>query len=43
MDVSFDRSTDGYADRIEVLGGRSGRRFRNQAERARVAAESMVP
>ena len=43
MDVCLDGSTDGYAGRIEVLEGRSGRRFRSEAERARIAAESMVP
>ncbi len=40
MDVSLDGSTGGYAGRIEVLEGRSGRRFRSEAERARIAAES---
>jgi len=34
---------DGYMDRIEVLQGRSGRRMRSEAERARIAAESLVP
>ena len=43
MDGSLDGSTDGYAGRIEVLEGRSGRRLRSEAERARVAAESLVP
>ena len=43
MDVSLDGSTDGYAGRLEVLEGRSGRRMRSEAERARIAAESMVP
>lgn len=43
MDVSLDGSTGGYAGRIEVLDGRSGRRMRSEAERARIAAESMVP
>ena len=43
MDVSLDGSIDGYTGRIEVLEGRSGRRFRSQVERARIAAESMVP
>lgn len=36
-------STDGYAGTIEVLEGRSGRRLRSEAERARIAAESLVP
>jgi transposase len=43
MDGSLDGSTDGYAGRIEVLEGRSGRRLRSEAERARIAAESLVP
>ena len=43
MDVSLDGSTDGYAGRMEVFEGRSGRRFRSEAERARIAVESMVP
>jgi len=43
MDGSLDGSMDGYAGRIEVLEGRSGRRMRSEAERARIAAESLVP
>jgi len=43
MDGSLDGSTDGYAGRIEVLGVRSGRRMRSEAERARIAAESVAP
>lgn len=43
MSVSLDGLTDGYAGRIEVLEGRSGRLLRSEAERARIAAESMVP
>jgi transposase len=39
----LDGSTDGYAGPIEVLEGRSGRRLRSEAERARIAAESLVP
>ncbi|HBT01778.1 MAG TPA: IS66 family insertion sequence hypothetical protein, partial [Citreicella sp.] len=39
----LDGSTDGYAGRVEVLEGRSGRRLRSEAERARIAAESLVP
>ena len=41
MDGFLDGSTDGYAGRIEVLEGRSGRRMRSEAERARIAAESL--
>ena len=43
MDVSLDGSTDGFAGKIEILEGRSGRRLRSEAERARIAAESLVP
>ena len=43
MDGSLDGSTDGYAGRIEVLEGRSGRRMRSETERARIAAESLMP
>jgi len=43
MDVSLDGSTDGFAGRMEILEDRSGRRFRSEAERARIAAESLVP
>ncbi|MEY8829719.1 transposase [Sedimentitalea sp. XS_ASV28] len=43
MDGYLDGSTDGYAGRIEVIEGRGGRRLRSEAERARIAAESLVP
>lgn len=43
MDVKMDGSTAGYAGRMEVLEGRSGRRMRSEAERARIAAESLAP
>ena len=43
MDVSLDGSTEGFAGRLEILEGRSGRRFRSEGERARIAAESLVP
>lgn len=43
MDGLLDGSTDSYAGRIEVLEGRSERRLRSEAERARVAAESLMP
>ncbi|SFY45780.1 transposase [Paracoccus pantotrophus] len=39
----LDGSTDGYAGTIDVLEGRSGRRLRSESERARIAAESLVP
>lgn len=42
MDVSLDSSTDGYAGKIEILKGRFGRRIRSEAERARIAVESLL-
>ena len=43
MDGYLDGSTVGYAGRMEVIEGRSGRRLRSEAERARIAAESLAP
>jgi transposase len=43
MDVHLDVSTSGYAGRLEVLEGPTGRRVRSEAEKARIAAESLVP
>ena len=43
MDVSLDGSTDGFAGRMEILEDRFGRRFRSEGERARIAAESLLP
>ncbi|MER8944209.1 transposase [Mesorhizobium sp. M0915] len=42
-DVDLDVSTAGYAGRLEVLEGPTGRRVRSEAERARTAAESLMP
>ncbi len=42
MDASLDGTTDGFAGKMEIVEGRSGRRFRSEDERARIAAESMV-
>ncbi len=42
MDGYLDGSTVGYAGRIEVIEGRTGRRLRSEAERARIAAESLA-
>ena len=42
MDVSLGGSTEGFAGRFEIFEGRSGRRFRSEGERARIAAESLV-
>ncbi len=41
--VHLDGSTDGGVSRLEVLEGPTGRRMRSEAERARIAAESLVP
>lgn len=43
MDGYLDGSTDGFAGRLEVIEGRTGRRVRSPQERARIAAESLVP
>lgn len=42
MDVDLDVPTAGYAGRLEVLDGPTGRRVRSEAERARIAAESLA-
>ena len=42
MDGPLDVSSGGVS-RIEVIEGRSGRRSRSPAERARIAAESFLP
>lgn len=41
--VHLDGSRDGGVSRLEVIEGPSGRRLRTKAERARIAAESLVP
>lgn len=41
--VHLDGSTDGRVSRPEVIEGPSGRRRRTKAERARIAAERLVP
>ena len=43
MDVQFDVSKAGRVSRLEVLEGPTGRRNRSAAEKARIAAESLVP
>ena len=43
MDVSLDGSADGFAGKFEIVEDRSGRRLRSEGERARIAAESLVP
>lgn len=42
-DVSLDVPNDGYAGRLEVLEGPTGRRQRSEEEKARIAAESLMP
>ncbi|PZR83833.1 MAG: IS66 family insertion sequence hypothetical protein [Stutzerimonas stutzeri] len=43
MDVQLDVSTPGYVGRLEVLEGPTGRRARTASEKARIAAESLLP
>ena len=43
MDVSLDGSRDGFAGKMEILEGCTGRRSWSESERARIAAESLVP
>ncbi|CAH1649649.1 transposase [Hyphomicrobiales bacterium] len=43
MDVHLDVSKAGYAGRLEVLEGPTGRRVRSASEKARIAAESLMP
>lgn len=43
VDVHLDGSTGGEVSRLEVIEGPTGRRRRTKAERARIAAESLVP
>jgi transposase len=43
VDVHLDGSTGGEVSQLEVIEGRTGRRRRTKAERARIAAESLVP
>jgi transposase len=43
MDVHLDGSIGGGVSRLEVIEGPTGRRRRTKAERARIAAESLVP
>jgi transposase len=43
MDVQLDVSKDGYAGRLEVLEGPTGRKRRADGEKARIVAESLLP
>lgn len=42
-DVQFDVCHDGFAGRLDLIEGPTGRRQRSAAERARIAAESLLP
>lgn len=43
MDVHLDVSNGGYAGRLEVIEGPTGRRRRSDEEKARIVAESLLP
>lgn len=43
IDVHLDGSSTGRISRLEVIEGPTGRRRRSKADRARIAAESMLP
>jgi transposase len=43
MDGYLDGASGGFAGRLEVIEGRTGRRRWTEAEKARIVAESLVP
>jgi transposase len=43
MGVHLDVPKNGFAGRLEVIEGPTGRRQRTQAEKARIVAESLMP
>ncbi len=43
MDVQLDASQVGYIGRLDVVAGPTGRRTRTDAEKGRIAAESLSP
>lgn len=43
LGVCLDGSANGSVSRLDVIAGPSGRRQRTEAERARIAAESLIP
>jgi transposase len=43
MDAQMGLSKEGYAGWIEVVAGPTGRQRRSEAEKARIAAESLTP
>ena len=43
MDAHLDVPINGFAGRLEVIAGPTGRRQRSQADKARIVAESLLP
>jgi hypothetical protein len=43
MGVHLDVPINGFAGRLEVIEGPTGRRQRTEAEKARIVAESLMP
>jgi transposase len=43
MDAPLDVPANGFAGRLEVIEGPTGRRQRSQADKARIVAESLLP
>jgi len=43
IDAHLDVSNEGFAGRLDVIEGPSGRRRRSPAEKARIVAESLMP
>ena len=43
MDVQLDVPMEGYAGRMEIVAGPTGRHRRPDAEKGRIAAESLAP
>ena len=43
LDAHFDVCREGYAGRLDVIAGPTGRRQRSTKEKARIAAESLLP
>jgi len=43
MDVQMDVSREGFAGRLDVIEGPTGRRVRSDEEKARIVAESLMP
>ena len=42
-DVQLDVLSDGYAGRLEIIEGPTGRRERSASQKARIVAESLMP